>query len=192
MFWSLILPLQLTVGIFVVLTVLATIAGPKFGASRTLVLFSSLLLSFLLFIPSCAVVVSIVDHYRFGVFKFADSTIMGDQRVQRLLPDAATDITIDKQMHGFRAKFKIDNESLDQWFNQHWDQFGGSSVSPRDRTQIEKLVDQDHFALRYADLGWTAPQRAIEYAGPVADNGAGFVILFDKERGVCYEQCGYW
>jgi hypothetical protein len=132
-----------------------------------------------------------LDHYRFGEFEYQDFDSVNDFRVERYLPEAATNITVDKRPGGFRAKFTISRASLDQWFEQVWKDKGKNSARPADALKVKRLIDRDEFNREFGDLGW-APPDAIEYKGPRKSNWAGFTIWHSPSENMGYERAGYW
>jgi hypothetical protein len=192
MLWPLVLPFLITLGGMVAVLVFGIAIAPKCKKSRKRFILCGLLLSGLAFVPSCTVLMTILDQYRFGVFKYADYESVNDLRVERFLPEAATEITIDKSAGGYRAKFSISRESLDSWYDESWNRNGDSSVVVRDDEERAMLISTDDFEIQYGDLGWPPLADAIEYVGPAAPNGAGFTIWYCEAEGVAYQHVGYW
>ncbi len=178
MLWPLILPAIITFWTLVGLLVVVTAAAPRFGRKRLRVLAWGILVALVAFVPSCTALMSAIDQYRFGVFTYSDFQSVNDFRVERYLPEPATEITVDKYAQGYRAKFTISKQALDDWHDQFWERYGRYSVIPRASNETPKPIHADEFNMYFGDLGWPAPYDAIEYAGPRADNGAGFTIWY--------------
>ncbi len=176
MLWPLVLPCQITLGGMIVVLILGIAIAPKCKKSRKRFIAWGLLLGSLAFVPSCTALMTILDQYRFGVFEYVGYDAVNDLRVERFLPDAATDITIEKSSRGYRAKFSISCESLEDWFDESWNRDGESSVVPRDNEESSIPITSDAFEIQYGDLGWPPLEDAVEYVGPTAPNGAGFTI----------------
>ena len=78
MLWPVVLPFQITAcGIGAVILVLIAIA-PILGWTRLKTLQWSLLLGGVLFIPSCGLVMKVVDQTRFGGFAFPNADAITD------------------------------------------------------------------------------------------------------------------
>lgn len=192
MLWPLVLPFEITCWTLIALLVVATVAAPVFRTKRKRVFAWGFFVALIAFIPSCTAVMSLVDEYRFGIFNYPDFRSVNDFRVERYLPEPATDITIEKHPQGFRAKFEIGKPALDDWFDRTWEQNGEHSVVPRVSDREAKPVRRETFEHHFGDLGWEAPSDLNEYEGPVAGNGAGFTIWYNERASIGYEHAGYW
>jgi hypothetical protein len=138
--------------------------------------------------PSCVGVKYILDPFRFGVFQYPDFAAVDDWRVERYMPDAATEITMEKPAHGngFRAKFQIAPDDFEAWFDRSWAE--GKEYSVFTREEAQEVSDSP----RFAELGWPEIQDAKLYVGPCEDDGGGYTIWYSESRGIAYEQAGYW
>ena len=192
MFWPIVLPFKITACILLALTVLVTLAAPLMKLRRTPAFFGALLLSLLAFVPSCAAIMGIVDQKRFGVFDYATFNDVNDFRVERYLPPAASDITVDKYAQGFRARFSISQTELDAYLDSVWDSYGDQSVVERGEMSVMDIVDSESHELIYGDLGWPHLEDATELYGPTAGNGAGFSVWYSPTKGVAYQRGSYW
>jgi hypothetical protein len=188
MFWSTILPFQITTALWAVIIAVVTYFAPKFGKKRFSIALSCIGLGFLLFIPSCAIIQTIAAPFRFGIFHYPNYAAINDWRVERYLPSLAADITLEKPKHtnGFRAKFKITKPELEGWFNESWNRGKAYSVISREESQ-DVSASPD-----FSDLGWPPLTDAIQYVGPTKGNGAGYIIWYSESQGVAYEDAGYW
>ncbi|MGB7346114.1 MAG: hypothetical protein WBD20_17990 [Pirellulaceae bacterium] len=192
MLWPAVLPFQITVCVIAAIVCSVTIVAPMVRWKRLPTFFASLLLGALLFIPSCIGVMNVIDQRRFGVFQHANFPEVDDFRVERYLPPAATNITIDKQAQGFRAKFSLTRKQLDTFMKDVWDAHGDADVSPAEETAEPRTVDAGFQQMKYGDLGWPHLPDAIEFGGPYASNGAGFSIYYSPSQQVAYQHAGYW
>ncbi len=188
MFWSAILPFQITAVLWAIIIVAITYYAPKLGRKRVSTARLSITLAFLMFIPSCMVIETVVAPLRFGVFHYDSFEQVNDWRVERYLPEPATDITLEKPAHtnGFRAKFSIGKVALENWLDATWDQASGYAIDSREEAQ--KVASSPDFD----DLGWPPLADAVRYEGPRKSNYAGFTIWFSESDEIAYEDAGYW
>ena len=192
MLWPIVLPFQITSCVLLTLIVIATLAAPLAKWKRLPTFFGVLLLSLVAFIPSCAGIMNIVDAKRFGVFNYRTFQEVNDFRVERYLPPAARDLTVDKYAQGFRARFTIKQSELDAYLDEVWSLHGDRSVVKRGEMSAMKLVDKESHELRFGDLGWAYLDDATEIYGPTAGNGAGFSVWYSPSQGIAYQRGGYW
>ena len=178
MLWPIVLPFQITSCVLLTLIVIATLAAPLAKWKRLPTFFGVLLLSLVAFIPSCAGIMNIVDAKRFGVFNYRTFQEVNDFRVERYLPPAARDITVDKYAQGFRARFTIKQSELDAYLDEVWSLHGERSAVKRGEMSAMKLVDKESHELRFGDLGWAYLDDATEIYGPTAGNGAVFSVWY--------------
>ncbi len=192
MLWPIVLPVKITFYTLSGLLLVATTVAPLFRQERKVVFAWGALLGVLAFIPSCAGVMSVLDHYRFGVCTYPDSQSVNDSHVQHWLPEMATDITVDQSPAGFRARFRIEKPALDKWFDRFWQQYGEHSAIPRAPREESKPIHPDELEFYFGDLGWPPPSDAVAYEGPRTANGAGFTLWYSESQGVAYQDAGYW
>jgi len=176
--------------------VLAIVVSRKLGWNYRRVFAWAAVLLFLAFLPSCGAVMAVLDQYRFGVFEYTDYHSVDDLRTKRYLPEPAKAITIEKTKQGYRAKFKIDNKALDQWFDQSWKKSDKQAPFPRSELEAaneeDSKVTEEWIAQKFGDLGWPAFDDAQVYEGPKARNGAGYTIWFSTSSETAYQEVGYW
>ncbi len=108
------------------------------------------------------------------------------------MPETAKDITVEQRSQGFRAKFKIDKQKLNDWLDQYWERYGKHASEPRSPVEEPQPIKPEEFEFQFADLGWPPISDAVEYEGPRAANGAGFTIWYSESQGVAYQHAGYW
>ncbi len=191
MFWPLSLPVLVTFAILVGVVLLVVWQAPRWRIAPSRVFLWGGVCGVFAFVPSCMVVMFIVDGYRFGVFEYQSFADVSDSRVERYLPSAATQITVEKQKTGFRARFRISEGDLSTYIDDAWKARGSTSPLPRD--QVAPLLDSDgRHGERFADLGWPAMKEVVRYQGPRAPNGAGFTIWYSSFSGIAYEDANYW
>jgi hypothetical protein len=191
MLWPLVLPVQFTLAILFGCVVVVTVFAPHAKLKRLPVFLVASFLAIVAFIPSCSVVMRVIDGHRFGVFEYPTFAGVADMRVERYLPHAATEITLEKRAGGFRAKFRIDEAQLRSYVDASWNESGGRSVAKRDESSSIALKDTQWHRL-FDDLGWPPLDDAKEFQGPTAANGAGFVVWYSPSKSIAYERAGYW
>jgi hypothetical protein len=192
MLWPIVLPFQITSLVLLALIVLATLAAPLLKWRRLPTFVGVLVFSLIAFIPSCVGIMNVVDSRRFGVYNYQTFNEVKDFRVERYLPSAARDITVDKYAQGFRARFTITQAELDAYMDEVWNSYGKWSVVKRGEMSAMALIDRQSHELRFGDLGWDYLDDATEIYGPTAGNGAGFSIWYSPSKRVAYERGGYW
>ncbi len=192
MLWPIVFPFQITVCLFALVIIIATLAAPLARLKRLPTFFAMMLLGVVGFIPSCSGIMEVIDAKRFGVFSYASFEDVNDFRVERYLPPDAKQIIIDKYPQGFRARFKISREQLDAYLDELWDTYGEYSAVKRGGVLSMNRIDLESHNLRFGDLGWPHLPDATEYYSPRAANGAGFSVWYSPAEGVAYERAGYW
>ena len=192
MLWPCILPAEITFVLLAVLIAAAAVLAPRFRATRGGTLALSTLTAVLVFIPSCTVVMNVLDRCRFGVFSYADFAAVHDFRVERFLPESATEITVDKYPQGYRARFRISQRALDKWFDQVWQEYGSFSSTTRVPVDPRRKVEREYVESRFEKLNLPIPADLVEYEGPRAANGAGFTLWYSVSESVAFQHAGYW
>ncbi|MGI9473688.1 MAG: hypothetical protein ACR2NZ_19250 [Rubripirellula sp.] len=191
MLWPLVLPFKITFWVFASLLGVSVIVAPLLKRKRSRVFLWGFPMALLAFVPSCSIVMSVIDKSRFGVFEYDALVDVQDERVERYLPPSARDITLDKYGQGYRARYQIEPDALEDWFDGMWNQFGEYSVVAKANPAI-KTISPETFDLQFSGLGWPRPGEVTEYHGPFASNGAGFTIWYDAESGIAYERGHYF
>ncbi len=190
MFWHYRLPAQITFYILLVAYVFAVVIARKYGKVRVMA-FGGCAGAILIFIPSCMGVKAIVDPFRFGVFDYPNHAAIRQHPVKTNLPDAAKAIRVDQQWGLFCAKFTIEQESLDKWFEEQWKLHGATSRTPREAVATVTTSDSD-FHNNLVAGKWSAPATAVIYKGPRQSNFRGFVVLYDAPNKTAYQFMFYW
>ncbi|WP_148080025.1 hypothetical protein [Roseimaritima ulvae] len=188
MLWPIVLPSKITACVLLALVFVVTVVKWR----RVPTFIGITLLSLIAFVPSCTGIMRILDADRFGVFEYASFDNVDDFRVERYLPPAATNITVDKYAQGFRARFTISQSQLDAYLDDVWRKYGDRSVVSRGEMLAMETVDEQSHQLYFGDLGWPYLDDANEVHGPTAGNGAGFTIWFSPSEGVAYQRGSYW
>lgn len=192
MLWPFILPLQITLCVALVVLLCTSLLAKTRGKKPGRALAWCLLAVIILFVPSCTAIMWSLDTFRFGVFQYADYAAVQDFRVERYLPPSAREIVVNKYPQGFVARFKIERDQLDQWFDQFWAEYGPRSATRRGEvvSSVDSPPDEFDNQLRIEAIdylgGWT------EYVGPMAPNGAGFELWYNDEAAIAYQTGGYW
>jgi hypothetical protein len=192
MFWPLVLPAKIAFWGLIASVAAATVFAPRFAVKRPKAFALSAVLAVLAFVPSCISVQVALDFFRFGEFHYDNYDRVNDFRVYRYLPEGVTDVTLEKGGGGFRAKFSISRAELESWIDEQWALYGDKSELARAKVDSRRSVGLDEIARKFGDFAEPLPSDAVEYAGPVAPNGAGFTIWYSAHQGLGYEQAGYW
>jgi len=132
---------------------------------------------------------------RFGVGRYANVDAIRDPSFGLWLPPAATDIVMHTHINGYHARFKIDQQSLDDWFRWCWSEREGEAVElyvePGIQPRFEPAKIEEHFGA----LGnWKPPEgtKWILYEGPRQSNWAGASTWFDPQSRVGYQDTAFW
>ncbi len=194
MFWSLVLPFKITFWVFVIILTVATSLAPRFHQSRKRIFTWGACLTILLFAPSCSMIMRGLDHFRFGTFQYSTIDEVNDFRIKRYLPVTATEITVVKSPSGFTAKFKIDQQSLEQWQDELWEKWGEFAAHPREQEEEFDMPESlmPSLPTYYGELNWPPLEKPIKYEGPRAENGTGYTIWFSESDGIAYQGAGYF
>jgi hypothetical protein len=192
MLWPLVLPFQITSCILAVLIAAGTMITPvrKWGRPKTFGVLT--ITSFVLFIPSCIGVTSIVDAYRFGTFQYAAYTELQDFRVERFVPEKARNITVSKYATGHKAKYTISEQELSAYLDQLWEAHGKQSAIPRKDLKGQVVVAPQTIQADFSGLDWPLLENAVEYHSPVEADGGGATYYFSRESSIVYHRAGYW
>lgn len=194
MLWPLILPAKLTAILLVILfaSALAIAKQRKRRPGRTAILGIVALL--LMFIPSCVAVKVVVDHFRFGMFQYADFDSIGDFRIERYMPQTAKRITVYKHEsgNGYRARFEITGDDLRAWHQQVWDSYEQFSGIPPGEGEMRSPTDEVQFLHQFDEFAWQAPSDLVVYNGPIKANGAHYRIWHSESTQVAFLTSCYW
>jgi hypothetical protein len=192
MLWPIVLPFQITSGILAALVAVGTVINPirKWGRPKTFAVLT--IVAFVLFIPSCIGVNTIVDAYRFGTFQYASFDELQDFRIERFVPSTARNITVNKYAMGHKAKYTISESELKSYLDQLWDAHGEKSAIARKDLKDQSVVTPETIKTNFAGLDWPALENAVEYHSPVESDGGGATYYFSRELSVVYHRAGYW
>lgn len=192
MLWPIMLPLKITLAIFVVIVVVVPLILTRFRCKLPKTFAFTFLISCLSFIPSCVGIQSVIDQQRFGVFDYAQFSDITDAHVLLWLPSTAKSITVEQFASGFRAKYKISQDDLDAHFDQQWNRYGSQSMSTREEAANGQPVAASVLEHEFGSLNWKTYDDVVEYQSPVAANGAGYSIWYSPSQGIAFQSAGYW
>lgn len=150
------------------------------------------LFSILAFIPTCALVATITDQFRFGLFEYENYADVEDHHVQWYLPPAATKISLNKYASGYEAKYKITESDFHAYLDGLWEEYGQLSVIKRKDRSGEGLPVQEEDFERFHSLDWQPLANASLFHSPVQGNGGGARYYYDSKAGMVYQQTAYW
>lgn len=192
----LVLPFQITVTAFAVLWCVGALTLRK---PRRIAWLS--LAAVLLFIPSCAGVMAIVDLQRYGRFDYATASEIPDDGYIEL-PATATDITLYRNGAGHWAKFAIDLPSLRSWIyerrslrpdlNRHHDDDEWLSKDSEHQRPDRLELNQQIFGDRFPETGWTYDPSMLQVQVSRSDRGGGYTVWHVPSTGETYISAGYW
>jgi hypothetical protein len=191
MLWHLVLPFKITFWTLGILLGIAVLAAPSLQKKRSRIFLWGFPMVLVAFIPSCSVLMHFVDKSRFGVFEYDVTQTINDPRVERYLPPEARELIIDRFASGYRARYLVEPDVLEDWFDAIWEGFGEYSVDGKPSPEF-LTVTEEKFDRKFGGLGWPRPSEVVFYQGPVAENGAGFAIWYDAETGFAYESASHW
>ena len=189
--WHLVLPFKITFWTLGIALGIVVLAAPILKRKRARIFLWGFPMVLVAFIPSCSVIMHFMDQSRFGVFEYDVTQTVGDPLVERYLPPAARELTVDRFAHGYRARYLIEAEFQENWFDAVWEEFGEYSKEGKTSPAFITLTKAD-FDREFGGLGWPRPTEVVFYQGPIAGNGAGFAIWFDAETGFAYESASHW
>lgn len=189
MFWSSILPFQITCVLIFVASILAAVYVQRRKLSQVKYGCLILLLAAVGFIPTCMAVDAVIAPFRFGTFTYPTSDAVQDQRIRYSFPDNAREITVFKRRNGYAARFQIDQADLDLWYEE----FISTSLTEY-RGQPPKSATLDDVS----DDGMLEPIRKVvtddwlHYNGPHAADGGGFEIWYNPASKWAVEDNASW
>jgi hypothetical protein len=193
MLWPVILPFQITCAVLLVVVVAFTaFATPKTWSRVTaFILYTGI--AFLAFIPSCTGIMLAVDAVRFGDFHYATYDDIPDFRSKRYLPQAATDIQMNKHASGFRARYTIRADVFAAYLDDLWRTHEEHSPVQRGGISDEgNPVNLESFNHRFGDLGWKCPSNAVVHHSPGEGDGGGATYYVDADAGLVFQITGFW
>lgn len=192
MLWPLELPVKITFWLLIAIVLLATIVSVKLKWSQRRTFVIASLAAIIGFIPSCSIVMRIVDARRFGVFEYASYSEVQDFRIERFLPPAAKNITLEKTSVGHRAKYSISESELKSYVDGLWVAYGNYSAVPRSNLKDGETVKSEEIETDFQGLNWPRMKAAVKFHSPVERDGGGATYFFDPTSGVTYHRVGYW
>ena len=115
-----------------------------------------------------------------------------DFRIERFLPPAALNITLEKTFIGHRAKYKISESELKAYVDGLWDTYGKYSAVLRSNLNDGEPVKTEEIEPNFRGLNWPSMDNAVKYHSPVERDGGGATYYFEPTTGVTYHRAGYW
>ncbi len=193
MFWSLILPFQITCGVLALAVITLTVLAKPGFWNRLRALVGYLLLANVAFIPTCLIVGMIVDAFRFREFAYASFSDVPGERWQRYLPEAATSIRMQAGGNGYHARYTISEKDFHEYLDRLWKKYGQYSAFPRGSFHEEgERVPQAAFHGEFGRTGWSYSPDLILYYGPHEDDGGGARYYFDAKSGLMFQRMVIW
>lgn len=193
MLWPLVEPFKQTCWWLLAFITLLTIAAPLYKTKRVKAFRNTIILSVLLFIPSCLVIQSSLDAKRFGTFAYKTYAEVQDHRVERYLPPGANAITLNKFPSGHQAKYTITEEKFHAFLDGLWEPYGERSATRREsidgKSKPAVLEKMDFY---FQELKWKPLRNASIFHSPVERDGGGATYFFDTKTGIVYQRAGYW
>ncbi|WP_437227989.1 hypothetical protein SH661x_000658 [Planctomicrobium sp. SH661] len=143
--------------------------------------------------PAFLGLMTICDHFRYGVFQYADASGLEGSRVD--LPKSATSIQVHFYPTGHAASFEISEPDLRIWMGKrfHKSEVQVDWESRKDEHAIgEILLESRQLRWRFDHFGWPLPDDAIEYLGDRADDGAGTNLWYSPSTQRAFVNTAYW
>lgn len=191
MLWPYAEPFFITAAILFPLYVTAILYARK-HKKAVAVAFDGAAIALLATIPCCMGVKAIMDPYRFGTFEYPDYAAVTDHRVHTNLPYAAMSITVNQHMQHYFARFTIEQEPLEEWFDFQWKANGGTSRTQREPVAPATESDLSFCNDQLSELQWTIPPGALAYKGPRESDWGGFMLFWDPSNKTAYQLMFYW
>ena len=195
MFWSAVLPFQITCVVLAVLWTAALWSAPRWRLKRWPVAIAGVAVCVVGVCPLFVVIDGLLQPFRFDVFEFATQAEIQNDHVARRIPPAATDLTVDDRPAGFSARYTIPEADLHDWLEREWMTARRFYESRDGRPMIgpepPRPADPEEFARRFGALGWPMPPDTIRLDGPHAPNGSGYNVWYSPATGVAYQEAGY-
>lgn len=192
MFWPIVLPFQITSIAMLAFVVGATLFAVVCKRKWLKTLGVSTAMACISFIPSCALIATMLDTQRFGLFEYRSFDDINDFRVQRFLPAAARNITAYKRPSGHQAKYIISEEELRAFVDGLWRNCGDRSAISRKELDHDPSSIPNEQAFLFGGLNWPVLDDAIRLRSPVAGNGAGARYFYSRSTQTTYHDAGYW
>ena len=189
MFWSAVLPFQITCVVLAVGCAAGIYLAPRAGVKRRLAAALLPAAAVLAFVPFCLGINVVSDAVRFGESRHATADGVDAPEVARWLPPAATEIDVHRYATGFEARYAIGGDDLRAWVDAERARWGGNAADER-RPPEPAASPYGGPLFRWAD--WPTPDDLIWFDGPHAANGAGFTIWYSPSEGRAYQTAGYW
>lgn len=191
MFWVIVLPFKITCWVMLGFIAMMTLIAPIFKWKRLPTFFFSVVAAGILFIPVCSRIMAYLDSKRFGVFEFTSVNQIDDPHIDWAIPQAATEITIEKYGQGHRAKYTISESELRSFIEQRWASYPNPAVTKEEWYERGK-ADAETMEFNFGHLPWSQLNDPIELNGPMAGDGAGVTYYFEDTSNTVYHRASYF
>ena len=114
-------------------------------------------------------------------------SIWWPSRGRSLIPPAATDITLQRDLLDHPATYKVSEADLNAFLDERFARQGENLDSYSERSG----VDREWFMRAYADLGWVWREGMVQYHYTTS-NGAASAYYHDPTTGLTYQVSAYW
>ena len=195
-------PFLFTIVILGGLVIVLTILSPRFRWGRGKVFLITTLLSLVGFVPSCHLVMDVLDKFRYGEFEYQNYDEVDDFLVERYLPPVATGIKLHLHGNGHFAQYQMPEEEFRKFMIGVWKQYKKDFQASSDSwveygdLEIEENLKgklSKGMVTRFADtVGWEHIEGSIIYEGPRRRSHAGATYYHDRKKNVFYHDAGYW
>lgn len=183
-----VLPFQITAVVFIV-----ALVGLGILLRRKTAFAIVLMLSFVLFIPSCAGIAFIVDAFRYGQFEYTSAAEIRDHYVD--IPMNASSVTLHKYSSGHEIRFNCEPEELAAW-TEAVDSRRKDAFDYRPFKLDEGAISNDSrkqsFESLFGRRGWSMPDDVVCYKGWRSRRGSGFDVWYSLENKTEFVRAGYW
>ena len=188
MFWSLVLPFQITAAVLAACAAAAVLLAPRVKVKRWQATLAASAAAVLGFVPLCLGINVVCGAVRFGELRHDTAAEVGSPEVARWLPPAARGIDLHKDATGFEARYAIGEDELLAWLDAEWARWGDRAAVEREPVDFSPSDGAPYFRR----TGRATPPDAYALDGPHAANGAGFTVWYSRSAGRAYQEAGYW
>ena len=194
MFWTVVLPFEITFWLFLALLVAAFVYAMRSKQTTWKVVCVAMGLALIGFIPSCIGIGLVLDNFRFGHFHHVAFDDVNDFRIERYLPTESQNIDLFKNHsgNGYRAKYEIAHADLQDYVDGMWERWGQHSAISRSDLDRPRTKYSELALPEFSDLQWSLSGEVEIYHSPVEGDGGGATYYHDVETGITLQRAGYW